>query len=110
VVLPCRIVSRQKNLKTSSIYAKGKDLDMLTEIAKESKKANLLDIGTGGGHVANALAPFFEKVTALDLTPRMLEKAKEFIKGNGHTNVSFVQGTQNHYLSPTKYLILYHAE
>ncbi|MCG7334734.1 methyltransferase domain-containing protein [Sporosarcina sp. ACRSM] len=77
---------------TSEGHAKGKDLDMLVEIAKESKKEKLLDIATGGGHVANAVAPIFEKVTALDLTPGMLKKAKEFIEGNGHTNVSFVQG------------------
>jgi ubiquinone/menaquinone biosynthesis C-methylase UbiE len=77
---------------TSKGHAKGKDLEMLVEIVKDNKNGHLLDIATGGGHVANALAPLFEKVVALDLTSRMLEKAKEFIEGNGHTNVSFVQG------------------
>ncbi|MFC3883949.1 class I SAM-dependent methyltransferase [Bacillus songklensis] len=73
-------------------HAKGQDLTVLLEIVKENKNGHLLDIATGGGHVANTLAPLFEKVVALDLTPKMLEKAKEFIEGNGHTNVSFVQG------------------
>ena len=36
------------------------------------------------------LAPMFEEVVALDLTEQMLEKAKVFIKQNGHENVSFV--------------------
>jgi ubiquinone/menaquinone biosynthesis C-methylase UbiE len=77
---------------TSKGHAKGEDLAMLVEIAKENKNGYLLDVATGGGHVANALASLFDKVVALDLTPKMLEKAEEFIKGNGHTNVSFVQG------------------
>ena len=38
------------------------------------------------------LAPMFEEVVALDLTEQMLEKAKVFIKQNGHENVSFVAG------------------
>lgn len=77
---------------TSKGHAKGKDLDLLFEIVKEHENTSLLDIATGGGHTANKLAPLFKKVTALDLTPEMLDKAKGFIEANGHTNVSFVQG------------------
>lgn len=78
---------------TSVIHAKGKDLALLAEIVKGYKQAgDLLDVATGGGHVANALAPFFDKVVAFDLTPQMLEAARTFISGNGHTNVSYVQG------------------
>jgi len=77
---------------TSKGHAKGKDLESLFEIVKEHKNSSLLDIATGGGHVANKLAPLFKKVAALDLTPEMLDKAKGFIQANGHTNVSFVQG------------------
>jgi ubiquinone/menaquinone biosynthesis C-methylase UbiE len=77
---------------TSKIHAKGNDLAMVVEIAKENQNGEVLDIATGGGHVANALAPHFESVVALDLTPEMLETAKKFITSNGHTNVSYVQG------------------
>lgn len=77
---------------TSKVHAKGKDLSMLTEIAKANKGEHLLDIATGGGHVANAMAPLYENVVALDLTKEMLEEARGFIVNNGHTNVSFIQG------------------
>jgi ubiquinone/menaquinone biosynthesis C-methylase UbiE/catechol 2,3-dioxygenase-like lactoylglutathione lyase family enzyme len=76
----------------SQIHAKGKDLSKLIEIAKVSPEARVLDVATGGGHVANALAPFVKKVTAFDLTQEILHVAESFIKGNGHKNVDFVQG------------------
>jgi ubiquinone/menaquinone biosynthesis C-methylase UbiE len=81
------------NYVTSKSHARGKDLERVVEIVSGADPGGeLLDIATGGGHVANALAPFYEKVTALDLTPKMLQKAQEFIESNGVTNVSFVQG------------------
>jgi ubiquinone/menaquinone biosynthesis C-methylase UbiE len=52
----------------------------------------VLDVATGGGHVANALAPSVKRVTAYDLTQEMLDAAKSFISGNGHKNVNFVRG------------------
>ncbi|WP_050184496.1 class I SAM-dependent methyltransferase [Domibacillus robiginosus] len=80
------------NYVTSKTHAKGKDLDLIENGVKDRKNTSLLDIATGGGHVANKLAPIFKKVTALDLTPEMLENAQSFIESNGHQNVFFVQG------------------
>jgi ubiquinone/menaquinone biosynthesis C-methylase UbiE/catechol 2,3-dioxygenase-like lactoylglutathione lyase family enzyme len=77
---------------TSEIHAKGKDLRKLVEIAKPSPEAYVLDVATGGGHVANALAPLVKKVVAFDLTQEILNVAGRFIKDNGHRNVDFVQG------------------
>lgn len=78
---------------TSQSHAKGEDLRKLVEmIAEKNPTGELLDIATGGGHVANALAPYFKQVVALDLTPEMLEKAKGFIESNGIKNAAFVQG------------------
>ncbi|TYR79404.1 class I SAM-dependent methyltransferase [Priestia megaterium] len=73
-------------------HARGKDLNVLFEIASENHGKSLLDIATGGGHVVNKLAPLFNKAVALDLTPGMLERAEQLIKDNGHSNVSFVRG------------------
>ncbi|RWR09292.1 class I SAM-dependent methyltransferase [Siminovitchia fortis] len=84
--------SNARNYVISQIHAKGKDLDFIREVVKGGKDKVLLDVATGGGHVANALAPFVKTVTALDLTPKMLAQAKEFIESNGHDNVVFVQG------------------
>jgi ubiquinone/menaquinone biosynthesis C-methylase UbiE len=77
---------------TSEGHAKGKDLAKLVEVSEASPEDRMLDIATGGGHVANALAPLVNHVTALDLTKEILDAAERFIRGNGHTNVSFVQG------------------
>jgi ubiquinone/menaquinone biosynthesis C-methylase UbiE len=77
---------------TSEIHAKGSDLAALLSISNASKDDTVLDIATGGGHVANAFAPLAGQVTALDLTQNMLEKAEGFIQQNGHSNVRFVQG------------------
>ncbi|MCM3584318.1 class I SAM-dependent methyltransferase [Mesobacillus maritimus] len=82
-----------ENYVTSHIHAKGEDLQKLTEIIRAcNPSGELLDIATGGGHVANALSPYFQQVVALDLTPEMIEKAKDFLRSNGVKNVAFVQG------------------
>jgi ubiquinone/menaquinone biosynthesis C-methylase UbiE len=73
-------------------HKEGKDLKKLVEITNTSGTEELLDIATGGGHTANAFAPFVKQVTAFDLTKEMLEAAEQFIKENGHQNVKFVQG------------------
>src|SRR5881394_747464 len=77
---------------TSPIHKDGKDLQKLVKLASIKGQEEVLDIATGGGHTANGFAPFVKKVTALDLTSEMLVAAEEFIKGNGHQNVEFIQG------------------
>lgn len=77
---------------TSARHAKGEDLAWLVASSEVNSSMNVLDIATGGGHVANALAPLVSRVTALDLTEEMLQVAQQFIHGNGHTNVEFVAG------------------
>lgn len=74
---------------TSITHAKGADLDMLVEIAKAQADWHVLDIATGGGHTALKFAPLVEKVTASDLTPKMLDTAQNFIVGQGISNVDF---------------------
>ncbi|WP_240420761.1 class I SAM-dependent methyltransferase [Paenibacillus periandrae] len=77
---------------TSNRHAKGEDLSLLVSLSKADTNMDVLDIATGGGHVANALAPLVHRVTAYDLTEEMLTNASEFIRGNGHSNVEFVKG------------------
>ncbi len=81
-----------RNYVTSNTHAKGQDLQKLLEISQVKGIEKCLDIATGGGHVANALAPVVKEVAALDLTTEILHAAKGFIDSNGHTNVMFVQG------------------
>lgn len=74
---------------TSLTHAKGADLNMLLDMAKPQSGWHVLDIATGGGHTALKFAPHVEKVIASDLTPKMLEKAEQFITSQGITNVDF---------------------
>ena len=51
----------------------------------------VLDVATGGGHVAKALAGMVKHVVASDLTPRMLAEARSHIRDvSGIDNVSYV--------------------
>jgi ubiquinone/menaquinone biosynthesis C-methylase UbiE len=70
-------------------HARGDDLARMIEVANAAPTDRALDIATGGGHVANALAPLCREVVASDLTQEMLRAAETFITGEGHTNVSF---------------------
>ncbi|WP_433708484.1 class I SAM-dependent methyltransferase [Paenibacillus illinoisensis] len=81
---------------TSPLHAKGKDLDVLVASSGASPDMHVLDIATGGGHVACALAPLVKQVTALDLTEKMLQVAERFIRESGHQNVNFVPGDAEH--------------
>ena len=79
-------------------HAAGDDLAALvawaTTTAAPQRAA--LDIATGGGHTALALAASFGRVVAADLTPRMLAKAAEFIGGRGITNVIYACADAEH--------------
>jgi len=77
---------------TSQTHAKGSDLDRLIAIADPQSDWVMLDIATGGGHTALKFSSYVKQVTATDLTPRMLDKAKAFItEEKGVTNVDFKQ-------------------
>ena len=71
-------------------HAGGADLNRLVELAAPSLSDRALDISTGGGHTALALAPHVAHMTASDLTPRMLAAARDFLTASGVTNASYV--------------------
>ncbi|USG63626.1 class I SAM-dependent methyltransferase [Brevibacillus ruminantium] len=62
---------------TSVTHAKGEDLPLLVEWLKPQADWRVLDVATGGGHVAKTLAPHCRQVVATDLTVLMLEAARE---------------------------------
>jgi ubiquinone/menaquinone biosynthesis C-methylase UbiE len=69
--------------------AAGADLERLTALAGDHPSWVALDIATGGGHTALALAPHVGRVVASDITAPMLEAAREFVGGSGAANVEF---------------------
>lgn len=59
----------------SPVFAEGEDLGWLVEQAGGERHAYALDIGTGAGHAAFALAPCAENIVGLDITPQMVQAA-----------------------------------
>jgi ubiquinone/menaquinone biosynthesis C-methylase UbiE len=73
----------------SATHAAGDDLAHLVSWAEGGADRVALDVATGGGHTALALAPHYGRVVASDLTDRMLATAEAFIRGRGVGNVEF---------------------
>jgi len=71
-------------------HAGGADLNRLVELAAPTLDDRALDVSTGGGHTALALAPHVAQMTASDLTPRMLAAARDFLTTSGVTNADYV--------------------
>ena len=76
---------------TSASHAHGEELALLLELAAPVAGRRVLDVATGGGHVALAFARAGALVTALDLTPAMLEAARAFLASRG-VAAHFVEG------------------
>ena len=74
----------------TSTLAEGDDLTRLVELAAPRPIDLTLDVSTGGGHTALALAPHVARVVASDLTPRMLAAARAHLIAQGATNVDYV--------------------
>ncbi len=80
---------------TSRTHSGGEDLRRLADLVGQHPSWVALDIATGGGHTALAVAPRVAKVVATDLAAPMLEAARHFILGNHFpdgrpiTNVEF---------------------
>jgi len=77
-------------------HKSGDDLQRLVEVGEWDKRQQVLDIATGGGHTALAIAPYVAQVTVSDLTPRMLEKAREYLTAQGVTNAHYVVADAEH--------------
>jgi ubiquinone/menaquinone biosynthesis C-methylase UbiE len=64
-------------------------LAKLVALAQAQPSWLALDVATGTGHTAFALAPYVQHITAIDLTPAMLEEARKLQATLGITNVDF---------------------
>ncbi len=74
---------------TSVSHRTGGDLNRLIELGEWNTQQQAIDIATGGGHTARAVAPHVAQVMVTDLTPVMLETAREFLQSEGIRNVQF---------------------
>ncbi len=74
---------------TSTSHRTGSDLQRLIELGEFSSQQYAIDIATGGGHTALAVAPRVGQIMVTDLTPTMLEQAQAYILAQGITNAEF---------------------
>ncbi len=74
---------------TSASHRHGSDLNRLIELGEWEPGLSALDIATGGGHTALAVAPSVAQITVTDLTPTMLETARTFLLSQGVINARF---------------------
>ena len=79
----------QKYVQSQS-HAKGGDLQAMIEWIKPQQNWRVLDIATGGGHIAKTLSPHVQTVVATDLTRGMLEAAAQFHRESGCGNLLHV--------------------
>ena len=72
---------------SSQSHAKGGDLNIVLAFLNPRPTMSVLDVATGAGHAAVKVAPYVKKVTAIDLTSEMIERARELAKSCGLNNV-----------------------
>lgn len=72
---------------TSAVHATGPDLELLVDAVQSARDDVALDIGTGGGHTAFALARHCASVTAVDITEAMLDETRKGAAARGLDNV-----------------------
>ena len=88
-----RQYGRQASAYTASAsHARGADLDRLLDLLALAGTERGLDVATGTGHTALALAPHAAQVTGVDPTPEMLDEARALAARRGIANASFVEG------------------
>ena len=74
---------------TNPTHAGGPDLARLVELVGDNPDWEALDIATGAGHTALAVAGHVAHVIATDITEMMLATARDFIFAQGARNVTF---------------------
>jgi len=77
---------------TSTSHGNPAALERVVQTLAPKSDWTVLDVATGGGHVAKAVSPHVRQVVACDLTKRMLEVARAHLSASGHANVTYVIG------------------
>lgn len=77
---------------SSAVHAGGPDLDALLAAAALSGSERALDLGSGAGHTALAVAPRAASVIGIDVTPEMVEVATGLARERGIANAEFRLG------------------
>lgn len=73
---------------TSKVHAKGASLARLVEVVQPQADWLVLDVASAAGHTAWAFAPHVQHVWSTDITPEMLDLARQQAAERGIENVT----------------------
>ncbi|MFW8602460.1 class I SAM-dependent methyltransferase [Desulfobacterota bacterium M19] len=82
----------QQAIPFSELPGHSQSMDMLIEMSKVSSSDVVLDLACGPGLVACEFAPHARHVTGIDITPKMIEQAKERQKKKKLDNITWQIG------------------
>ena len=71
----------------SGVHASGDDLATVVAFIEPQPYMRVLDVATGAGHTAAAIAPHVDEVVAVDIAPAMLARTRELAERRGLRNV-----------------------
>lgn len=77
----------------SAVHSAGPSLPLLLELAQPGRDDVVLDVATGTGNTAFALAPFVRCLTAIDLSPKILERGKARAASEGVEHIEYIEGS-----------------
>jgi ubiquinone/menaquinone biosynthesis C-methylase UbiE len=77
----------------SDVHRAGPSLPVLLALAQPVQSDESLDVATGTGHTALAVARFVAKTIGIDIAPKMLEQARRLAAEQGVTNCTFMEGS-----------------
>jgi ubiquinone/menaquinone biosynthesis C-methylase UbiE len=78
---------------TSDVHRAGPSLPVLLELARPVQSDQSLDIATGTGHTALAVARLVGKTIGIDIAPKMLEQARRLAAEQAISNCEFVEAS-----------------
>jgi ubiquinone/menaquinone biosynthesis C-methylase UbiE len=84
------------NYSRSTFHASSVRLQEVVDLARPKRGDLALDVATGTGNTAFALAPHVRRVVGLDITREMLDEARRISTERSITNVDWVIGDAAH--------------
>jgi ubiquinone/menaquinone biosynthesis C-methylase UbiE len=78
---------------TSDVHRAGPSLAVLLELARPGPSDLSLDVATGTGHTALAVARLVARTIGIDIAPKMLEQARRLATEQAIQNCEFVEGS-----------------
>jgi SAM-dependent methyltransferase len=77
----------------SPVHQSGPSLPVLLRLARPGPEDVVLDVATGTGHTALAVAEYASEVIGVDVSSKMLAEARRLAADQGRGNVRFVEGS-----------------